>query len=215
MNKNVATVFAFLFGLGVGAGSAYIYTKNKYEGLIEEEVSSARETYQRLAKELADKNEEEKKKMFTEYVEHVETYTAEAPVGETIKPQGEETVKLGTIDIKHGQTPNIEENIVKELKPDDISIKNERLNQNTPYEIDANEYGSIEEYNLVSLNYYSNEVITNDEEDVLEDPAVMIGQKLLDKLPIYENNGIYIAYARNDVRRCDYEIVLTGYDYEE
>lgn len=215
MNKNGATLFAFLFGAGIGAGCAYIFTKKKYESLIDSEVSSARETYQRLAKELADKNEAEKKKIFTEYTEKVEQYISDAiedePVLETSGPPIEENPEY-----QKWVQENVEENTtVKEVKPDDISIRSEKIDPNTPYEIDATEYGSNEDYNLVSLNYFSNGIVTNDEEEVLEDPATIFGQKLLNKLPVYEENGIYTAYARNDIRRCDYEIVLTGYDYDE
>ena len=207
MNNKVATLFAFILGAGIGAGGAYIYTKKKYEGLIDSEVNSARETYQRLSKELADKNEAEKQKLFTEYTEKIENYISKDVLKEAFEDD------KYNYHISNGEG---EERTVKEVKPDDISIRSDKfVDSNTPYEIDANEYGSIEDYNLVSLTYYSNGVITNDQEDVLDDPATIFGVKLLDKLPIYENNGIYTAYARNDIRRCDYEIILTGYDYEE
>lgn len=212
MNNKVATLFAFILGAGIGAGSAYIYTKKKYEGLIDSEVESARETYQRLAKELADKNEAEKQKLFTEYTEKIEDYISKN-IDEAFD---EEPVYADAPGDYIGNDPVQEERVVKEVKPDDISVRSDKfVDPNTPYEIDANEYGADENYNLVSLTYYSNGIVTNDEEDVLDDPATIFGVKLLDKLPIYEDNGIYTAYARNDIRRCDYEISLAGYDYEE
>ena len=207
MSKNIGTVLAFIVGAGVGAGGAYIYTKKKYESLIESEVNSARETYQRLAKELADKNEEEKKKLFTEYTEKVENYISDIVSEENDLPTTNKPVE---------EHVNKEENIVvKEVKPDDISMKSTYVDSNAPYEIDASEYGSNEDYDLKTLTYYNNDIFTNDEEEVVDDVAVIIGQKLIDKLYTYEMNGIYTAYARNDTRRCDYEIILAGYDYNE
>lgn len=207
MSKNIGTVLAFIVGAGVGAGGAYIYTKKKYESLIESEVNSARETYQRLAKELADKNEEEKKKLFTEYTEKVENYISDIVSEENDLPTTNKPVE---------EYVNKEENIVvKEVKPDDISMKSTYVDSNAPYEIDASEYGSNEDYDLKTLTYYNNDIFTNDEEEVVDDVAVIIGQKLIDKLYTYEINGIYTAYARNDTRRCDYEIILAGYDYNE
>lgn len=197
MKKGLAYFFVFVLGAGAGAAGAYIYTKQKYDSLIEEEVSSARETYNRLAKELADKNEAEKQKMFTEYTEKVENY-----ISDVVNSEPEENA------------PQSEEMIVKEIKPADISSGSERIDPNTPYEIDPSEYGSNEDYDLVSLTYYSDEIVTNDVDEIIDDAATLIGQKLLDKLAVYEMNGIYTAYARNDVRRCDYEILLTGHDYD-
>ena len=60
MNNNLKCALAFLLGGGTGAGIAYIFTKKKYESIIEVEVSSARESYNRLKSELAEKNEKEK-----------------------------------------------------------------------------------------------------------------------------------------------------------
>lgn len=207
MSKNIGTVLAFIVGAGVGAGGAYIYTKKKYESLIESEVNSARETYQRLAKELADKNEEEKKRLFTEYTEKVENYISDIVSEENDLPIINKPVE---------EYVNEEENIVvKEVKPDDISMRSTHVDSNAPYEIDASEYGSNEDYDLKTLTYYNNDIFTNDEEEVVDDVSVAIGQKLIDKLYTYEMNGIYTAYARNDTRRCDYEIILAGYDYNE
>lgn len=207
MSKNVSTVLAFIVGAGVGAGGAYIYAKKKYESLIDSEVNSARETYQRLAKELADKNEEEKKKLFTEYTEKVENYISDI-VSE------ENDLLIINKPVEEYVNEEEENIVVKEVKPDDISTRSTMfVDSNTPYEIDASEYGSNEDYDLKTLTYYSNEVFTDDEDDVITDVAVIIGKNLIDKLSIYENNGIYTAYARNDTRRCDYEIILAGYDY--
>ena len=197
MNNKVSMFLTFVFGASAGAGVTYYILKNKYEALIEEEVSSARETYQNLAKELAQKNEVEKQKMFTEYTEKVEGYINDAIVHE--EPQ---------------QT--IEEPVMNEVKPDDIPVKVEPIG--TPaniYEIVSNEYGSNEDYDLVSLNYYSNEVLTDENDEVIDNVGAVIGEKLFEKLKVYEMNDIYTAYARNDTRRCDYEIFITGNDYVE
>lgn len=197
MSKSITTGLAFILGAAVGSGVTYIFMKKKCDKRIDEEVGSARDNYNRLAKELADKNKKEKEKSVNEFAD---------------------MVKVSIYDpIQEGSSSTSDP--LTEEKPNDIPKIMPSLEQNpdpnAPYEIDITEYGSLEDYNLVTLNYYSDGIITDDSDEIIEDPIGAIGAKLYNKLEDYEENDIFTAYARNDTRKCDYEILIDGTNFEK
>lgn len=225
MNNNLKGLLIFGIGLGMGAAGSYFFTKKKYEKIIDEEVTSARETYNRLAKDLADKNAAEKQKIFSDYKDVTEQYEptdhsveeGARIVNEVLRSASYETpIEDAPLDDDISESNEINEEEIfdqeaeEDEEPNDISY---REKANEPFEIDAREYGMIDDYKLVSLSYYSNDILTNEYDEVVEDPVNLIGFQLFNKLPIYEENGIYTAYARNIVRKCDYEILMTSTDY--
>lgn len=196
MSKGVAAGLALIFGAAIGSGVTYILTKKKYDKLIEEEVGSARENYNRLAKELAEKNKKEKEKSVNEFVNMIKTTVYSEPVED-----------FSSVNSSTEKKPNDIPKIMPSLE--------QNPDPNAPYEIDVDEYGCFEDYNLVTLYYYSDGVMTDDADEVVEDPIGAIGAKLYNKLEDYEANDIYTAYARNDTRKCDYEILLNGTNFEK
>lgn len=73
-----------------------------------------------------------------------------------------------------------------------------------PYVIPPEEYGELYGYECISLNYYTDGVVADDFDNVVEDVDAMIGEDSLDHFGEYEADAVFV---RNDTTRCDYEIL--------
>lgn len=83
-----------------------------------------------------------------------------------------------------------------------------------PYVIQAEQYGDEDDYETVTLNYYSEDgVVTYDNDDALSKADVhrLIGDNFADA---FEKTH-YTVYVRNDILKCDYEILLIMGSYED
>lgn len=110
---------------------------------------------------------------------------------------------------------------VAELKKYQQSVDNLKYatastssNSTEPYVIQAERYGDKDDYETVTLNYYSEDgVVTYDNDDALSKADIhrMIGDHFADA---FEKTH-YTVYVRNDVLACDYEILLIMGSYED
>lgn len=190
MNKT-SVVFSFIAGLSIGSAVTWFYAKKRYEEIIENEVSSARETYNQLGKELIEKNNMLKDKMFKEL---------DKELSKDLK-EYEEIIDNQEYD---DSSADIQEEHEIQEKPS---------NPYTPYEISDTEYGSDDSYNLVSLTYYSDGIITDDLDEVIDDAESILGDDIYEVLEKYDSEQVNSCYFRNDVRRSDYEILLARYNF--
>lgn len=81
-----------------------------------------------------------------------------------------------------------------------------------PYVIRPEEFGE-EDYEIVSLRYYDDGVLTDEYgEEVVEDVDDMIGKDSLTHFGEYEDDAVYV---RNDEREIDYEILKDMRKYSD
>lgn len=81
-----------------------------------------------------------------------------------------------------------------------------------PYVIDVEEFGMNEEYDTMTLTYFADGVLTDDVDDVVEDPDVLVG---LDNLKIFEEFGASAVYVRNEVWKTDFEILKDDWKWSD
>ena len=81
-----------------------------------------------------------------------------------------------------------------------------------PYVIDPDEYGLIEDYEKIELTYYADGFIADDMFEVLEDIDETIGADFAEHFGDYEDDVVHI---RNEVRRQDFEILLSLRNFSE
>lgn len=103
--------------------------------------------------------------------------------------------------------PNVllnEWNKMKETKED---------KKDEPYTISPEEFGDDADYEKICLTYYTEDsVLTDDQDEVIEDVAGLVGLKSLDSFGEYEDD---IVYVRNDKLKCDYEIAADNRKYSD
>lgn len=82
----------------------------------------------------------------------------------------------------------------------------------TPYVISPEEFGELDDYDKISLTYYSDGVVTDDRNEILDDVESVIGAESLDHFGEYEDDSVFV---RNDRLKCDYEILLEQRAYTD
>lgn len=194
-------VLIFVFGAIAGATGAYFYTKKKYESLIDEEIESVKEEYN---KELKGKIEEIKESlMSSEKIapdtnktnkELAEKAKNKPAPGKVIKEEYEKEV-VRYNDYSKDDSENFEAIV------DDSLIG---INGSAPIVISPDEFGEDETYDKVSLYYYSNGIIADENDEEVEDVDGLIGYSSLETFGEYEDDSVHV---RNDGNKTYYEIL--------
>ena len=69
-----------------------------------------------------------------------------------------------------------------------------------PYVIAPEEFGEEYEYDTISLTYYSDRVLTDDDDEIVEDVEDVVGFESLESFGEYEDDSVFV---RNDRLKCD------------
>lgn len=76
----------------------------------------------------------------------------------------------------------------------------------TPYVISPEEFGTLDGYEEVSLNYYEgDEILTDDFDNPIINVVELVGEDFADHFGEYEDDSVFV---RNDRIKTDYEILL-------
>lgn len=81
-----------------------------------------------------------------------------------------------------------------------------------PYVISPEEFGEIEDYERISLIYFADGILTDEGYEVIEDVDETVGEESLDHFGEFEADSVFV---RNDLMKCDYEILQDNRTYAE
>ena len=81
-----------------------------------------------------------------------------------------------------------------------------------PYVISPEEFDDHEDYETVSLTYYSDGVLTDERDNVIEDVEGTVGEDSLTHFGEYEDDSVFV---RNDDLKIDYEILADDRKFSE
>jgi len=174
-------ILIFVAGAGIGSVVTWKLLERKYKDIADEEIESVKETFKNRIKELKKNNK-------------VET-------------------KDNKQNKKIGEKPDIK-TVAEELgySSDDKKIEMTVDYVKKPTEsimiISPEEYGLIEDYELRSMTYYNNDVLTDE-----NDNPILSTEEIGDALRHfgeYEDDAVYV---RNDELKTDYEILRSEKDY--
>lgn len=98
-----------------------------------------------------------------------------------------------------------------ETNPEPPAEEEER-DMDKPYVITPDEFGENPEYDVCSINYYADHVLAYDWGGVVEDVDDTIGTDSLKHFGQYEPDTVYV---RNDVLKCDYEILMSERNFAD
>lgn len=181
---------AMLFGACIG----WFAAKQKYTKLAEEEIKSVKEKF---TVPRADKIESEKK-----------------PGGEN----SENVIKSGIIPPVHSSSIMDYAKYAKVLKDgeyvnySDAEYSKDDLKKDSRITLIApEEYGEIEEYDQVSLTFYADGILADEDDTILEAEDV-VGVDSLNHFGDYEDDAIHV---RNDTRKVYYEVLMDNRSYED
>lgn len=197
------TVIGFLVGLVIGSVLTYHGLKNKVEAEIDEEVNKVKEFY---------KDQLEKKQ--AEYFEKEEYLKSKAAVAEDKGSVVSKIINLKNVE-KFEEKQNDEtddEDGSEETTTGAFEIFEDNIiAQDKPFVIEEDRVGEYISYDLISLIYFSDGVLTDDWEVPVENPDETVGKEYVE----YFETGEDVVYVRNDKLKCDFEITRDLRTYEE
>ena len=180
MNKDTIIKFAvFTTGAVIGSVVTWLYVKDKYKKIADEEIASVKEV---LGRSHPKEDVEETK-----------------PEDESLDEKMEKIQTAGNIITRYNystQKQKEEQNMFDEA----------------PYVISPDEFGEIDDYNTVSLTYYADGVVTDEEDEPLDDADDLVGEDFADHFGEYDGISVFI---RNDALRTDYEILYNPRNYSD
>lgn len=179
----------FTIGVVAGAASAWYFAKKKYELIAQEEIDSVKEVYSnKVTKNISNISVED-------YVKDKAT-TVDEKKTDDIMEYANKLSQAGYVDYS----------AIKEDKKEDA------MSEDKPYIIPPDEYGELDDYECVSLTYYSDEILADDMDELVDDVEAIVGKDSLEHFGEYEDDSVFV---RNDALKADYEILLDNRKYSD
>lgn len=184
-------VIAFIAGAAIGYFAANYLLKDKYEKRFQQEVSSTIEAFK------SNKNEEYKKDDEVNFKDEKPKAVSDDIVVADIK---EYAKNIGNLNYSE----------VKDEKPSEEGEDN--IDHTKPYVITEEEVDAYMNYSITQWNYYADGVLTDENNEVVEDVSTTIGKEAFEHLKKTSESAIYV---RNDLLELDYEILKNEMTYAE
>lgn len=183
MDNKIVGLLAFTIGAVTGSVVAWYYAKKKYEQIAQEEIDSVKEVFSRREKEQAEPTNDKTES------NHSQCY--EDPQLKALREAADTIIRQeGYVTSDDSDTP--------------VS--------NAPYVIPPEELYEREDYETYTLFYYADGVLTDDNEEIIDDVESTIGFESLNHFGKYEDDSVFV---RNDVRGCDYEVLRDNRNYSD
>ncbi len=188
MNKT-KNFMMFVLGVAVGSVVTWRYVEKKYERIAQEEIDSVKEVFSKRETDVTEDDEviREKASNAKEKPNIVE-YAAK------LREQG------------YTNYSDVEPETKKE------EVNEESMYIDTPYVIQPEEVGEFDDYEIIGLTYYADQVLTDEDDKLVEDIEDTIGFDSLSRFGEYEDDSVFV---RNDRLKCDYEILLDQRKYSD
>ena len=186
MKQKLLYLVMFAAGATIGSAVSWQLAKNKYKQIADEEIQSVKDAFSKKENDV-----------------NTKLSTANAMLKKNmINSDLNSTHKDAYKDIL---TTN------KYLYSENTNAKKE-VPETGPYVISPDEFGELDDYETISLTYYSDKVLADDMDQVIDDYMVCVGNDFMNHFGEYEDDSVFI---RNDVRKCDYEILYDLRPYSE
>lgn len=185
----------FIFAAGILTGSlcTWYSTKKYYEKIANDEIESMKEWLARRVEEQDEKAEEQSSE------------PAEKPTSPSMKPNLMEYAAM-VKDLGYTDYSRRTEEPEKEAKEDEEVDEMDR-----PYVIEPEEFGECD-YEEVSLTHYADGVLTDEQDNPIEDVDSMVGEDYAEHFGEYEDDSVFV---RNDRMQTDFEILADQRNYSD
>ena len=215
-----------MLGMAVGSVITFLGVRKYYKELADEEIQSVKDTLKKKVDAEAEK--EDNDKLVNDYK------VLSVGLGYTGYPTPEQSKELHTMLIENiellksdglnnfeiGQKLGIGEDTVRAL----LNSSNEKLSdaeededeeytaKDRPYVISREEFGQRPEYDKVYLDFYSDSILTNEYDEILENVDEVLGNDWQNHIGDEEEGFVCV---RNDQKETDYEICQTNQFYNQ
>lgn len=184
MNKTI-NFMMFVLGVAVGSVVTWRYVEKKYEQIAQDEIDSVKEVFSKREAEFTEDTEARIKADNAKEKPSIIEYAAR------LREQGYTNYS----------------DMVDE-KPEEV--KEEPMSVDKPYVIAPEEFGDLDDYETISLTYYADQILVDDNDVIVDDVEDVVGFDSLNSFGEYEDDSVFV---RNDRLKCDYEILLDQRKY--
>ena len=188
MNK-ITGLLIFASGAAIGSVVTWKVLENRYEQLFQEEIESMKDMFEKRPT-VAENTDEETDSDDTQS----ETEVRAAADNAKVKPSITEYASV------------LQKNEYTDYSSISAKEEAEKKNEETdkPYTISPEEFGEFEDYTQISLTYYADGILTDENDEVIEDVEEVVGYESLAHIGQFEEDAVHV---RNDRLKCDYEIL--------
>ena len=188
MSKSI-NFMLFIFGAAVGSAATWTYAKKKYELIAQEEIDSVKEVF----------SKRENGNMVKE--------------AEFNKQEGKPDLKEYAAKIRESNYTNYSDTDGKSETKRETRKQDERDKKGYfAYVITPEEFGEFDDYEKISLSYFDDQILADENLYIVDDIEETVGIDSLTHFGEYEDDSVFV---RNDERKCDYEILLDHRNYED
>lgn len=184
MNKAVIFV-SFFAGAALGSAGTWYFTKKKYEQIAQEEIDSVKKVFSYK------RSESDKAKPEVHSVVEVEN--------KNISDYAKELSRAGYTNYSNVEKP--------EKKETETKVKTD-----APYVIPPEQFGEYDDYTKISLTFFSDHILADEDDEMVEDVEDVVGFESLNHFGEYEDDSVFV---RNDRLKADYEILLDLRKYSD
>lgn len=205
MKTNLKVGLAFVLGVATGALVANKYLKTKYEKIADEEIASVKAVYWTKAN-YAKKDVEYTEEVYKQHQQAAKSAAEQAKEKPDIVKYAEKLHKEGYTNYSttaKPTAPSVPEPPEEEPEAPDLG---------EPYVISPEDFSEFDDYEKISLIYWADRVLTDDNNEVVEDLEGSVGIDSLTTFGEYEDDSVFV---RNPRLRCDYEILLDQRNFED
>ena len=186
MNKT-KNFMMFVLGVAVGSVVTWRYVEKKYKQIAQDEIDSVKEVFSKREAE------------FTE--------NTEARIKADNAKEKPSVIEYAAWLRERGYT-NYSDMV--DEKPEEV--KEEPMSVDKPYVITPEEFGDLDDYETISLTYYADQILADDNDVIVDDIEDVVGFDSLNSFGEYEDDSVFV---RNDRLKCDYEILLDQRKYSD
>ncbi len=173
--------FMFIVGAAIGSAITKVYLKKHYEQIAQEEIDSIKAVFTNRKSDFDKKNKENEDKS-----KNADQKLKPDLVGYAAKLQEHGYINYSTNSEKSN-----------EKRKDDSML-------DKPYIISPEEYGENMDYENLSLTYYSDGILADDDDEIVDDIEHTVGADFADHFGDYEDDCVFVC---NDRLGCYYEIL--------
>lgn len=203
------TVIAFFAGAAVGGAAAWYITKERYAQLAEEEINSVKEAYSHMGEKKEKADAALRQYQGTDESESEDTEEPKTPVV-TAKVAEKESITEYAKRVQNGAPMEYSKTVVPPKTGAPEEPAPQENSGDVPYVISPEEFDELG-YTPISLTYFADGVLSDENGVVIDDVEEIIGDGL-NHFGEYDEDAVYV---RNDAKRCDYEILKDERSYAE
>ena len=197
-------VIIFIGGVAAGSFVTWRLLKEKYIRQTQEEINEVREHY-RKKKESEEVTVDSNGATETNEKPDLIAYAAKLTKNGYIDYTNPKNLVKATGDTIDAVIQKTNEESLDPVILNDPSYQ-------PPYIISPEDFAIDDEYTIVNLNYYIDGVLTDEDDNIVENVDDVVGLENLNHMGEYEDDALHI---RNENYKCEYEILLSRRLYHD